>query len=374
MFRLFYEFFKISLFVIGGGYAIIAVADEVCAKRKWTKEGELIGALPVFQIVPGLIATHCALYVGRKLAGIRGALVAVSAVALPAVAIFTLVAAGFDSLPIENAYLKSAFIGLRSSITGIIAATIVRNWRRNMRGAFSYSLLVAAVAAIGLLKINVALVMVGAAAIGLLSAALPRTDERRFRVSLLPFLVFLKYGSLAFGGGFVLVPMYLEDFVGALAPYLQLSLEEFSNIIALSQMTPGPIGVNGVTFFGYRLLAGCGIPCGILGAIAASALLLLPGSVALYFLLGSLDRFQKNRWVQGFLCGMRPAALALMLVALWVFLSMSVFAIRADGSITFDFLAIALSVFSFIAVLKKRLNVIALIYLSAFIALLTSFI
>ncbi len=61
---LFWELFKISLFVIGGGYAIIAVADDIFAKKGWTEEGELVDKLPVFQMVPGLIATHTAVYVG----------------------------------------------------------------------------------------------------------------------------------------------------------------------------------------------------------------------------------------------------------------------------------------------------------------------
>ena len=91
---LFCELFRISLFVVGGGYAIIAVADAVFARRKWTREGELIDRLPVFQMVPGLIATHTAVYVGNKLAGGLGALVGVTAVALPAIVIFTCVSWG----------------------------------------------------------------------------------------------------------------------------------------------------------------------------------------------------------------------------------------------------------------------------------------
>ena len=67
--RLFVEFFRISLFVIGGGYAILAVADSVFSKLKWIREGELLDELPVFQMVPGIIATHTAVYVGRKVAG-----------------------------------------------------------------------------------------------------------------------------------------------------------------------------------------------------------------------------------------------------------------------------------------------------------------
>ena len=74
---LFWEMFKIALCVVGGGFAILAVADEVFAKkRKWTEEGEIVSHLPIFQMIPGIIAGNTAVYVGRKVAGIPGAICA----------------------------------------------------------------------------------------------------------------------------------------------------------------------------------------------------------------------------------------------------------------------------------------------------------
>ena len=65
--RLFWEVFRIALFVVGGGYAIIVVADEVFGRRlKWLREGELLEHLPVFQMVPGLIAGNSAIYEGLE--------------------------------------------------------------------------------------------------------------------------------------------------------------------------------------------------------------------------------------------------------------------------------------------------------------------
>ena len=136
---LFWEFSKISLFVIGGGYAIIAVADQALSRRGWTDEGELMERLPVFQMVPGLIATHTAVYVGRKVAGRLGAFVAVLAVAWPSVLIFTFVSAGYDSIPVDSPLSRSAFLGLRSALTGIIAATIVRGWTKNLNDVFTFA-------------------------------------------------------------------------------------------------------------------------------------------------------------------------------------------------------------------------------------------
>ena len=67
----------------------------------------------------------------------------------------------------------------------------------------------------------------------------------------------------------MLVPMYMEEFVGPNAPLLQIAPEEFSNVIALTQMTPGPVSVNAATFFGYRM-------GGVAGALLATVCLLLP--------------------------------------------------------------------------------------------------
>ena len=92
LFRLFYEMFCIALFVVGGGYAIIAVADEVFSRKlKWTKEGELAEQLPLFQMIPGIMAGHAAVYLGRKVAGFAGSCVALLGVALPSVLVFTAV-------------------------------------------------------------------------------------------------------------------------------------------------------------------------------------------------------------------------------------------------------------------------------------------
>ena len=354
--QLFWELFKISLFVVGGGYAIIAVADDVFAKRGWTKEGELLDHLPVFQMVPGLIATHVAVFIGRRVAGLLGAAVGVAAVALPSIVIFTFVSAGYDSLPLDNVHLKSAFVGLRAGLTGIIAATIARGWRRSLPDGFAYVLCVAAFLALSM-DIAVPWVLVTAMAAGVVATYAGARESgrgaKRFCASWLPLLLFLKYGALCFGGGFVLVPMYIEDFVGPSAAFLNITSDEFANLMSLTQMTPGPIGVNGATYFGYRI-------AGVAGAVLASAALLLPGSLMAYAVLGSLERFRTNRVVQGIMRGVRPASVALMLVALWAFAAMCVV---GDGGINFAGTAIA--ALSLAAMLSRRINVVLLVVLSA---------
>ena len=368
--QLFWDLFRLSLFVVGGGYAMIAVADDVFAKRGWTKEGEIVDHLPVYQMIPGLIATHIAVFVGRRVSGLFGAAVGVAAVALPSVAIFTFVSAGYDALPLDNAALKSAFVGLRAGLSGIIAATIVRSWRRSLPDIFAYCVGALALAAVAygiavpwvLVAAMVAGVVVitrgGARESGLGGARESGQGAKKFCASWLPLLLFLKYGSLCFGGGFVLVPMYIEDFVGPSAAFLNVTADEFANLMALTQMTPGPIGVNGATYFGFRL---AGVP----GAVLASVALLLPGSLLAYAVFGSLERFRENVVVRGILRGVRPASVALMLVALWAFAKMS---ILCEGGVNFAGAAIA--ALSLAAMLSRRVNVVAIIALSALLGLL----
>ena len=354
--QLFWDLFRLSLFVVGGGYAMIAVADDVFAKRGWTKEGEIVDHLPVYQMIPGLIATHIAVFVGRRVAGLFGAAVGVVAVALPSVVIFTFVSAGYDSLPLDNAVLKSVFVGLRAGLSGIIAATIVRSWRRSLPDVFAYCVGALALAAV-VCGVGVPWVLVAAmvAGVGITCGGARESGQgpKKFCASWLPLLLFLKYGSLCFGGGFVLVPMYIEDFVGPSAAFLNVTADEFANLMALTQMTPGPIGVNGATYFGFRL---AGVP----GAVLASAALLLPGSLLAYVVFGSLERFRENVVVRGILRGVRPASVALMLVALWAFAKMSVL---CEGGVNFAGAAIA--ALSLSAMLSRRVNVVAIIALSA---------
>jgi len=357
--RLFREFFAISLFVVGGGYAILAVADQTFGRRlKWLKEGELVDKLPVFQMVPGLIAGNTAIYTGRKLAGRLGATVALLGVALPSFLVFLAVTMGFANLPQDNPWLNGAFLGLRSALTGIVAATLVKSWRRTVKDAFGYVIAIATILFLIPLGVNPLFVIVGAMLIGIVrqfangldvfnvpkalnnpnTLKTPKTLIREwvwmggvvlflavsawFHLSIL--LAFLKFGCVAFGGGFVLVPMYVTEFTGPAAPLLQLPMEEFSNLIALTQTTPGPVSVNAATFFGYRL-------GGVSGAAVATAALLLPSYILLPMVLSGLENGRDNRLVKGLLAGVRPATNALLVTALLIFAKMSVLSSLGDG-------------------------------------------
>ena len=355
--RLFFEFFKISLFVVGGGYAILAVADRVFSgKLKWTKESELIEELPVLQMIPGLIAGNTAIYVGHKMAGRLGAAVALVAVALPAFAIFLAVTCGLAYLPMGNPWLEGALTGARCALTGILVGTVWKAWRKNVSGLYGPFAACAATAAILVFGVNTALVLLVAMLFGL---GLELRGRTFCSVGAIP-LIFLKYGLLSFGGGYVLLPMYMEEFVGPTAPLLQIPVEEFSNVIALTQMTPGPISVNAATFFGYRL-------GGVWGSMLATACLLLPSWFLLVWALNSLEKWKANRVVRGLLRGVRPATVGLLLAATYAFAGMSVWRPATDG-IVLSPLGSILSVAAAIVFLRTRVAPAGLIFACAALA------
>ncbi|MCL1910165.1 MAG: chromate transporter, partial [Kiritimatiellaeota bacterium] len=159
--RLFWEFFKISTIVLGGGYAIVMTADEVFGKRlKLLEEDELLRRLPVFQSVPGLIASNSAIYTGVRVAGVAGGIAAVLGAALPSFLVINFIAMGYGKIPLDNRFLQGAFLGLRAAMCGIIIAALIKSWRGVMRGAYAWACMPIAVLAMLAFKIPPATVLI----------------------------------------------------------------------------------------------------------------------------------------------------------------------------------------------------------------------
>lgn len=164
---LFLLFMKIAICVVGGGYAIIAAAEEVFEeKRRWLPKGDLINHLPIFQTIPGLIAGNSAMYTGYKIAGFWGAVVSLIAVALPSFVIISLVAIGFSWLPTGNPYVQGAFIGVRSALAGVVAATVIKSWPKIMHGYWAWLYMPISLIGIMFFDVNPAYFLVGGILIG----------------------------------------------------------------------------------------------------------------------------------------------------------------------------------------------------------------
>lgn len=121
---------------------------------------------------------------------------------------------------------------------------------------------------------------------------------------LLLFIEFFKIGLFAIGGGLVTVP-FLFDLADK---YGWFSTAELADMIAVSESTPGPIGVNMASFAGFNT-------GGVWGAAVATFGLVLPSVVIMIIVARMMDKYSCNFRVQDILAGIRPAVLALILFA-----------------------------------------------------------
>lgn len=116
--------------------------------------------------------------------------------------------------------------------------------------------------------------------------------------------IFLRIGSITFGGGFVMIPLIEAEVVDA---HHWLTHQEFVDATALGQVTPGPVLIT-ATFIGYRV-------AGTLGALVATISIFLPSFLMTVVAGSSLARFHTNKIVQSFLKGVTPAVVGLLVAA-----------------------------------------------------------
>ena len=123
------------------------------------------------------------------------------------------------------------------------------------------------------------------------------------------FLTFLKIGAFTFGGGYAMIPIVEKEVV---ASHRWLTQAEFTDMVAIAEMTPGPIAINSATFVGYKM---AGLP----GAVAATAGVVLPSFLIILAVASFFISFEKNTYVKGFMEGVKPAILALIVLAVLTF-------------------------------------------------------
>ena len=119
--HLFFTFFKIGLFTIGGGYAMFPLIQEEVQRNHWLQPTDLIDFIAVSESTPGPFAVNIATYIGAETEGIAGAICATAGVVLPSFLIILLVAKWFLSMQ-ENRFVQGALYGLRPAVVGLIAA------------------------------------------------------------------------------------------------------------------------------------------------------------------------------------------------------------------------------------------------------------
>ena len=119
------------------------------------------------------------------------------------------------------------------------------------------------------------------------------------------FFEFFKIGLFTFGGGYAMIPLIEKEIVNK---YQWLTTQQFIDLVAIAEMTPGPFAVNSATFVGYKVARFWGAAAATLGVVLPSFLIILLISTVFF-------SFKDNNIVQAAFKGLRPAVLSLIIVA-----------------------------------------------------------
>lgn len=122
---------------------------------------------------------------------------------------------------------------------------------------------------------------------------------------LLLFFSFLKIGAFSFGGGYAMLPLIREEVI---TKYNWIHPEEFIDVLAISQMTPGPIAVNSATFIGYKVN-------GVVGSIVATLAVTLPSFLIVLTIAYFLYKYKEVKIIDWIFKGIRPVVIGLIAAA-----------------------------------------------------------
>ena len=164
------------------------------------------------------------------------------------------------------------------------------------------------------------------------------------------FLSYLKIGFFGFGGGYAMLSLIHSEVV---VRNQWLTNGEFSDIVAISQMTPGPIAINSATYIGYEV-------AGVLGSVVATVAVCLPALTIMMLITRFFLRLRDNRYVRGVVMGMRPVVVGMIASAALLL----IFPHSADGRSFIDGWSWVIFIGVMVASVKK-VNPILLIVVSA---------
>ena len=178
LWQLFATFFKIGAFTFGGGYAMIPLIQrEVSEKRKWITDEEILEVVAIAESTPGPIAINSATFVGYKTCGFWGSFACTLGVILPSFLII-LAISGILELVQDMKAVKYAFMGIRAGVLALIIKALVKMYKACPKGIVSYIVMGLSFILAAIVKIDVIIIVICCAVIGLVSSIVA---ERRAR-------------------------------------------------------------------------------------------------------------------------------------------------------------------------------------------------
>ena len=182
------------------------------------------------------------------------------------------------------------------------------------------------------------------------------------------FITFFEIGLFGFGGGYGMLSLIQTETV---IRHHWLSTAEFTNIVAISQMTPGPIGINSATYCGYTAVhnAGYNSIMAILGSATATFALVLPSFILMILISKMFMKYMQTTAVQSVFAGLRPAVVGLLAAATLLLCNAENFSSPIVNPWQFG-ISIALFLATFIGTMWLKINPIRMICYAAFAGLI----
>ena len=165
------------------------------------------------------------------------------------------------------------------------------------------------------------------------------------------FYTFFKIGLFGFGGGYAMLSMIQGEVV---TRYGWLTPQEFTDIVAISQMTPGPIGINSATYVGFTATGS------IWGSVIATFAVVLPSFILMLVISKFFLKYQKHPIVESIFNGLRPAVVGLLASAALVLMNAENFGSPTEDTYSFV-ISIIIFLIAFIGTRKYKANPILMI-------------
>lgn len=327
---IFVTFLQLGLTAFGA--AILEKLRALPVKRGWLSEEEVNEGLALVQLYPGPIMMDFAAYVGYRLRGVFGAILATLGFALPAFVLITALSALYfagGDLP----WLHRLFLGLEAVVIGVLVNVVLTMGAQALRGRIEAVIAVATFAGL-LFHVNAVLMPLAALLVGAL--ALAPAGEARSSPGHLPVQIsafrlakvaatgivvlavaigvgFLKtdlgalarslfiLGSVAFGSGFGILSVMQAEVVQS---HGWVTAREFMDGLALGQITPGPVLIT-ASFVGYKL-------GGVTGAALAAFAIFSPSIVMTLIFTEGMAAIRNHRRVRGALAGVLAGFVGLL--------------------------------------------------------------
>ena len=177
LFDLFWTFCKIGALTFGGGYAMLPLIQrEIVENKKWSTEKEILDYYAVGQCTPGVIAVNTATFIGYKLRGIIGGLVATLGVIFPSIVIILIIATFLQNFA-DLAIVQSAFAGIRVAVVALIITTVVKLIKSSIKDYLGVIIAIIAFVISAFIGLSPVYVVIAAALTGFISKGL-RGDKK----------------------------------------------------------------------------------------------------------------------------------------------------------------------------------------------------